>query len=44
MDMEWLQRALDTIRSGVVDKLSKGNVMVYRVKNVIRIDIKENKY
>lgn len=28
MDMEWLQRALDVIRSGVADKLSEGNVTV----------------
>lgn len=41
MDMEWLQKALETIQSGICDKLSKGNVIVYRVKNIIRIDIKE---
>lgn len=37
----WLPSALETIRSGVADKLSKDNVTAYRVKNIIRIDIKE---
>lgn len=37
----WLPSALETISSGVADKLSKDNVTAYRVKNVIRIDIKE---
>lgn len=42
MDMEWLAKAVETIRSGIADKLSKGDVTVYRVKNIIRIDIKED--
>lgn len=42
MDMKWLQKAIDTIRSGIADKLSKDNITVYRVKNIIRIDIKED--
>lgn len=37
----WLSSALETIRSGVADKLSKDNVTAYRVNNIIRIDIKE---
>ena len=41
IDMEWLEKALETIRNGICDKLTKDNVMVYRVKNIIRIDIKE---
>lgn len=41
MNMEWLSKALDAIRQGVADKLSRDNVTVYRVKNIIRIDIKE---
>lgn len=41
MDAEWIIKAVDLIKSGVVDKLSKDNVTVYRVKNIIRIDIKE---
>ena len=39
MDMNWLEKAIDTIKSGIADKLSKGEVTVYRVKNIIRIDI-----
>lgn len=42
MDVKWLQKAIDTIRSGIADKLSKDNITVYRVKNIIRIDIKED--
>lgn len=42
MDTSWLIKALNTIREGICDKLSKDNVTVYRVKNIIRIDIKED--
>ena len=42
MDVIWLQKAIETIQNGVADKLSKDNITVYRVKNIIRIDIKEN--
>ncbi len=41
MDMNWLKSAIDTIQNGIADKLSKDNVTIYRVKNIIRIDIKE---
>lgn len=41
MDFVWLKRAIDTIRNGIADKLSKDNITIYRVKNLIRIDIKE---
>lgn len=41
MDTDWLQKALETIRNGVCDKLNKDNITVYRVKNIIRIDVKE---
>lgn len=42
MDMKWLSSGIDAIKSGIADKLTKGNVTVYRVKNIIRIDIKED--
>lgn len=38
---EWLIKAVETIQSGVADKPTKDNATVYRVKNIIRIDIKE---
>lgn len=41
MDIIWLQKAIQTIRNGIADKLTKNNVTVYRVKNIIRVDIKE---
>jgi hypothetical protein len=41
MDMEWLKKAIETIKNGVADKLTKDNITVYRVVNIIRIDIKE---
>lgn len=41
MDMNWLEKAIDTIKIDIADKLSKDNVTVYRVKNIIRIDIKD---
>lgn len=39
----WLPAALETIRNGEADGLSKDNITVYKVKNIIRIDIKEDK-
>lgn len=43
MDTEkWLIKAIETIRNGIADKLVHGNITVYRVKNIIRIDIKED--
>lgn len=41
MDMNWLEKAIDTIKMGIADKLSKDNIIIYRVKNIIRIDIKD---
>lgn len=43
MDMNWLEKAIETIRYGICDKLSKDDITIYRVKNIIRIDIKEGK-
>jgi len=40
MDMIWLEKAIDTIKSGIADKLEKGNVTVYKCGKIIRIDIK----
>lgn len=41
IDMDWLNKAIETIQNKIADKLTKDNVTVYRVKNIIRIDIKE---
>lgn len=38
---EWIVKAIETIRSGVADKLEKNNVKVYQCGDIIRIDIKE---
>lgn len=40
MDLKWLEKAVETIKNGIADKLSKDNITVYRVKDIIRIDIK----
>ena len=40
MDMEWLAKAIEAVRTGVAEKLSKGDVTVYICGTVIRIDIK----
>lgn len=42
INVEWLNEALRAIRGGVCDKLTIDNITVYRVKNVIRIEIKED--
>ena len=39
----WLPSALEVIRKREADSLSKDNVTVYRVENIIRIDVKEGK-
>ena len=38
---EWIVKAIETIKRGVADKLEKDNIKVYRVVNIIRIDVKE---
>lgn len=40
MDAQWIIKAVELITSGVCDKLTKDNVTVYRVKNIVRVDIK----
>lgn len=42
IDTDWLAEAVAIISKGMADKLTKGNATVYRVKNIIRIDIKED--
>ena len=42
INVEWLNEALRAIRGGVYDNLTLGNITVYRVKNVIHIEIKED--
>lgn len=41
IDTAWLSKAIETIQNKIADKLAKDNVTVYRVKNIIRVDIKE---
>ena len=41
MNTEWILKAVETIKNGISDKLTKDNITIYRVKNIIRIDIKE---
>lgn len=41
MDVKWMNSAVDAIKNGIADKLTKDNITVYRVKNIIRIDVKE---
>lgn len=40
MDAQWIIKAVELIVSGVCDKLTKDNVTVYKVKNIVRVDIK----
>ena len=42
VDTNWLTEAVDIISKGMADKLTKGNTTVYRVKNIIRVDITED--
>ena len=41
MSAEWILKAVEVIKSGIADKLTKDNVTIYSVgDNLIRIDIK----
>lgn len=41
IDTNWLTEAVAIISKGMADRLTKGNITVYQVKNIIRVDIKE---
>lgn len=40
IDANWLEEAVKIILSGICDKLTKDSITVYRVNNIIRVDIK----
>lgn len=40
MDTKWLEQAIAAVKSGLCEKLEKGNVTVYKCGKIIRIDIK----
>ena len=41
--MKWMEQAIQTIQNGIADNLTKGNITIYRVKDIIRIDIKKER-
>lgn len=41
MDAQWILKALEAVKSGLCEKLEKGNITVYKCGKIIRIDIKE---
>lgn len=40
MDSIWINKAIETIKSGIADKLEKDNIVIYKAGTIIRIDIK----
>jgi len=40
---EWMNQMIQLIHDHQIDKAEKDNVVMYRVKNIIRVDIKEDK-
>lgn len=42
MNAEWINKAIDAIKEGLTNRVESPDksVVVYRVKNIIRIDIK----
>ena len=40
MNAEWILKAMETIKSGLCEKLEKGNITGYKCGKIIRIDIK----
>ena len=43
LKLEWMNQMIQLIHDHQIDKAEKDNVVMYRVKNIIRIDIKEEK-
>ena len=41
MDAQWILKAEEAVKSGLCEKLEKGNITVYKCGKIIRIDIKE---
>lgn len=41
IDANGLTEVISIVSKGLAEKLVKGNMTVYRVKNIIRVDIKE---
>lgn len=41
MDAQWILKAVEAVKSGLCEKLEKGNITVYKCGKIIRIDIKE---
>lgn len=39
-DGVWLSKVTSLIQDGIIDKATKDNATVYKVKDIIRIDIK----
>ena len=42
MDLTWINEAVELIKKGLTNRIESPdrNIIVYRVKNVIRVDIK----
>lgn len=41
INAEWIIKAVETIKSGIADKLTKDNLTIYKVGDtIIRLDIK----
>ena len=40
INAEWIIKAVETIKSGLFDKLEKDNIIVYRCGKIIWVDIK----
>lgn len=44
LDSVWLSQAIKFVMDCSAEKLSKGDITVYRVKGIIRVDIKDRNY
>ena len=40
INIENILKLVDLISNGTIDKATQGNVTAYRVKNIVRIDVK----
>lgn len=39
-DIIWVKKAVEIVAKGECEKMAKDNVTVYKVKNIVRVDIK----
>ena len=42
IDIIWIKKAVHLVANGEAEKMTKDNITVYAVKNIVRVDIKKS--